>query len=331
VSLTGGIDTPCGYPTGTLGERQANIGALLAGTPSQGTKFYVEQQGASIYVHGQPGANDPTVRQLERDTAAMSADDPYTGVANEKIVNYQAGALEQRVLHMQTADPLRTPTYTIFPKGDYFFSATGPAVTLNSRFAWDHGYYSPNIDITWVGMAGPGVANRGVDGSQPAQGNEANDPNATKTVPQASTVGTWVEETDIRPTMLFLTGLTDDYQSDGHVITQALTSVPSALAATADLAKGYDQINSSVGQFATDTLIADTKALASGSSSDDNAYNSEQKVLRGLAGDRDQLATSIKKMLSDAAAGHQPNHGQITSSLAHVRNLLKQADKLASS
>jgi hypothetical protein len=329
VSLTGGTDTPCGYPTGTLGERQANIGALLAGTSSQSTKFDVEPQGASIYVHGQPGANDPTVRQLERDTAAMTADDPYTGVANEKIVNYQAGALEQRVLHMQTPDPLRTPTYTIFPKGDYFFSATGPAVTLNARFAWDHGYYSPNIDITWVGMAGPGVANRGVDGPQPAQGNEANDPNGTKTVPQASTVGTWVEEADIRPTMLFLTGLTDDYQSDGHVITQALTSVPPALAATAELATGYDQINSSVGQFATDTLIADTKALASGSSSGDSAYAGEQSTLGQLADDRDAAATTIKKVLSDAAAGHMANRGQIQSGLALVKELLNRASKLA--
>ena len=56
-------------------------------------------------------------------------------------------------------------------------------------------------------------------------------------MPQASTVGTWVEETDIRPTMLYLLGLSDDYLSDGHVVTQALTSVPAALAATADLAR----------------------------------------------------------------------------------------------
>lgn len=331
VSLTGGTSTPCTYPTGTLGERQANIAALLSAenAASKNTPFDIEPQGAAIYVHGRPGPNDPAVRQLERDTAAMAADDPYTGVANEKIVNYQAGALEQRVLHMQSADPLRTPTYTIYPKGDYFFSATGPAVTLNARFAWDHGYYSPNIDVTWVGMAGPGVVNHGVDGPQPAQGNQANDPNATKTVPQASTVGTWVEETDIRPTMLYLTGLTDDYQSDGHVITQALTSVSPALAAMVDLAEGYDQINSSVGQFATDTLVADTKALASGSSTNDSAYAKEQAALKKLADDRDALAAKIKKMLSDAAAGHASNHGQITSTLAHVKNLLKQADKLA--
>ena len=107
-------------------------------------------------MHGRPAANDPAVRQLERDTAAMTGDDPYTGVNREKITNYQAGALEQRVLHMQTADPLRTPTYTIFPKPDYFFSTAGANVSINSGFAYDHGYYSPNINVTWSVTRRPG-------------------------------------------------------------------------------------------------------------------------------------------------------------------------------
>ncbi len=326
-----GVTTACNYAAGQIGELQANIKGLLSGTASSGTQFDPEPQGLALYVRGRPAADDPKVRQLERDTAAMTADDPYSGVDGEKITKYQAGALEQRVLHLQAADPLRTPTYTLFPKPDYFFSTSGPNVSINSSFAYDHGYYSPNIDVTWVGMAGPGVAARGVDGPQPADGNQAHDPESTKTVPQASTVGTWVEETDIRPTMLYLLGLHDDYQSDGHVITQALTSVPPALAAVVDLAKGYDQINSSVGQFATDTLIADSKALASGSSSDDSAYGTEQTALEELADDRDAAAATIKKVLSDAAAGHMPSHGQITSGQAHVAELLKRAAKLASS
>jgi hypothetical protein len=325
-----GVTTPCNYPAGTLGELQANIKGLLAGTPSASTQFDIEPQGASIYVHGQPAANDPTVRQLERDTSAMTANDPYSGVNGEHVTKYQAGALEQRVLHMQTSDPLRTPTYTLFPKGDYFFSTSGPPVSINSSFAYDHGYYSPNIDITWVGMAGPGVANRQVDGPQPAEGNQAHDPEATNTVPGASS-GTWVEETDIRPTMLYLLGLSDDYQSDGHVITQALSSLPRALAATADLAAGYDQINSSVGQFGTDTLIADSKALASGSTSSDSAYAAEQETLRQLADDRDAAAAKIKQTLANAAAGKTPNNGEIQSGLSHVKELLKRAQMLAGS
>jgi hypothetical protein len=326
-----GVTTPCSYPTGTIGELQANIKGLLAGTASASTPFDIEPQGASIYVHGNPAANDPTVRQLERDTAAMRGDDPYSGVNGESIVKYQAGALEERVLHMQTSDPLRLPTYSLFPKGDYFFSTSGPNVSINNGFAYDHGYYSPNIDVTWAAVAGPGVAVRGVDGPQPVDGNQAHDPEANNTVPQASTVGTWVEEADIRPTMLHLVGLSDDYQSDGHVITQALASVPPALAATAGLAAGYDQINSSVGQFGTDTLIADTKALSSGSSSDDTAYAAEQATLLQLAADRDQAAQQIKDTLSAAAAGKMPNRGQITSGNAHVRELLRRADQLAGS
>jgi hypothetical protein len=256
--------------------------------------------------------------------------DPYSGADNEQITKYQAGALEQRVLHLQTADPLRTPTYTLFPKPDYFFSTSGPNVSINSSFAYDHGYYSPNIDITWVGAVGPGVATNGVDGPQPADGNQAHDPESTKTVPDASQTGTWVEEADLRPTMLYLTGLRDDYQSDGHVITQALSRAPGALAATADLARGYAQINSSVGQFATDTLIADTKALASGSASADSAYRSEQRALQRLADDRDRAAARIKRTLANAAAGHMPSRGEIQSGLAHVRELLKRAHRLAS-
>jgi hypothetical protein len=325
-----GVTTPCSYAVGQIGELQANIKGLLSGTASASTAFDVEPQGASIYVHGNPPADDPTVRQLERDTAAMTNQlDPYSGVANEKIAQYQAGAIEQRILHMQTADPLRFPTYSIFPKPDYFFSTTGPNVSINSSFAYDHGYYSPNIDITWAAIAGPGVAVNGVDGPSPEQGNQPHDPESQNTVPEASQVGTWVEETDLRPTMLYLTGLTDDYQSDGHVITQALKSVPAPLKATEELAEGYDQINSSVGQFATDTLIADTKALASGSGTNDVAYKVEQSILKGLANDRDKQAAKIKDTLSDAAAGKMPNHGEIISGLAHVQELLKRASALA--
>ena len=152
-------------PTGQIGELQANIKGLLSDTASKNTQFDAEPQGLALYVHGQPAADDPMVRQLERDTAGMiNPHDPYSGVDNEKITKYQAGALEQRVLHMQTADPLRTPTYTLFPKPDYFFSTSGPNVSINYGFAYDHGYYSPNIDITWAGIVGPGVAATGSTG-----------------------------------------------------------------------------------------------------------------------------------------------------------------------
>jgi hypothetical protein len=328
-----GVTVPCHYAPGQLGELQANIKGLLAASPSAATQFDVEPQGASIYVHGQPAATDPTVRQLERDTAAMTSPitDPYSGVSNEKIIDYQAGALEERVLHMQTADPLRTPTYTLFPKPDYFFSTTGAPVSINSSFAYDHGYYSPNIDITWAAMAGPGVAANGVDGPQPAAGNQPSDPESTHTVPQASQVGTWVEEADIRPTMLYLTGLHDDYQTDGQVINQALANPNGTLTGLGALSTMYRQLNSSVGEFATNTLLADTKALASGSASDDSAFTTEQLALASLADHRDKVAALMKVTLARAAQGIAPSHGELQSELAQGTAVLRQSQQLAAS
>jgi hypothetical protein len=323
-----GVHTPCTYAAGQVGELQANIKGLLSGTASAATAFDIEPQGAAIYVHGQPAADDPAVRQLERDTAAMTGNNPFSGVNGEKITKYQASAVEQEILHMQTADPLRTPTYTLFPMPDYFFSTSGPNVSVNSRFAYDHGYYSPNIDIIWSSLVGPGVAHRGVDGPNPAGGNESHDPNSTHTVPQASTAGTWVEEADVRPTMLYLTRLRDDYQSDGRVISQVLARKPGPLTATEELARAYQQLNSSVGAFATDTLIADSAALAGGSAGDDSAFQRTQQKLRVLGAGRDTLAGLMKVQLSEAAAGHAPSPVAVTIEVLLARILLAQAHNL---
>ncbi|MFL6163926.1 MAG: hypothetical protein ACJ74U_17110 [Jatrophihabitantaceae bacterium] len=324
-----GVTVACHYTATQIGELQANIKGLLSTSASSTTAYDVEPQGASIYVHGQPAADDPTVRQLQRDTAAMTGNDPYTGVSNERITNYQAGATEQRILHMQTSDPLRTPTYSLFPKPDYFFSTSGPNVSINNGFAYNHGYYSPNIDVTWSSLVGPGVAARGVDGPEPAAGNQPSDPNSTRTVPEASTVGTWVEETDLRPTLLHLIGLADDYPTDGRVISQVLSDPSEALRTTEDLAAAYQQLNSSVGEFATNTLIADSAALASGSATDDSAFRQEQRALLVLADARDRVAAGMKEVLSEAAAGQVPNHGQLQRFEVQARELLEAAQELA--
>jgi hypothetical protein len=322
-----GVTVPCNYASGQIGELQANISGLLSTTASAATKFDIEPQGAAIYVHGQPGATDPAVRQLERDTLAMTGDDPYTGVNGERIVNYQASSTEERILHMQTADPLRLPTFTMFPKPDYYFSTTGANVSINSAYAWNHGYYSPNIDITWAAAAGPGVARLGVDGPQPAGGNEASDPNSTHTVPAASTRGTWVEETDLRPTLLHLVGLTDDYPSDGEVVGQILSREPAALRDTDQLAAAYQQLNSSVGQFATSTLQADTAAQAT---TDAKAFAREQANLTRLADARDAVATDMKRLLAQAARGVTPNRDHVRADVAAGEVLIALARQLNS-
>jgi len=112
------------------------------------------------------------------------------------------------------------------------------------------------------------------------------------------------------------------------VIAQALQHVPHGLAATEPLAAAYDQIESSVGRFATDTLIADTKALASGSSSDDSAYRTEQAALARLANDRDALVAKIKQKLNN---GKGVKRGEARKFIARANDLLQRADALAGS
>jgi hypothetical protein len=81
-------------------------------------------------------------------------------------------------------------------------------------------------------LVGPGVAAKGLDGPAPADGNQAHDPSSTRTVRQASTVGTWVEEVALRATLMYVAGLHDACTSDGRVISELLSHASPALVAT---------------------------------------------------------------------------------------------------
>jgi hypothetical protein len=348
-----GVSVACNYATDQVGERQANLPALLQKERGNTTPFAVEPQGAAMYVNGRPAADDPALRQLERDSAALTANNPYNGVSGEKIINYQAGAVEQRILHLQSADPRRTPSYTIFPQPDYFFDATFPrcaastnpaadCVALFSRFAWDHGYYSPDIDITWAGLVGPGVAHLGLVGPDPAHGATATaagqNGSPTLTVPDASQ-GLWVEEVDIRPTLLALAGLHDDYLSDGAVIPgirsdRGNSNHDDSHAGNdriAGLVDVYHQLNSSVGAFATDTLRAESAALASSSAGDATFTQLENRLTR-LADERDSLAQEIKVLLDRAEFGNgEPGQSAVDGESARAHALLTEAEELATS
>jgi hypothetical protein len=348
-----GVNVPCQYTASQIGEREANLPSLLQKERGNSTPFAVEPQGAAMYVNGRPAADDPALRQLERDSAALTANNPYNGATDEKIVNYQAGAVEQRILHIQSADPLRTPSYTIFPQPDYYFDQGFPRCTTSSnpaadcvstfsRYAWDHGYYAPDIDITWAGLVGPGVAHLGLVGPDPAHGATATaagqSGSPTLTVPGASQ-GRWVEEVDIRPTLLALLGLHDDYLSDGAVIPgirsdRGNSNHDDSHAGNdriAGLVDVYHQLNSSVGAFATDTLKAESAALAS-SSDGDATFTQFENRLTQLADERDALAQEIKVLLDRAEFGNgEPGQSVVDDQSARANVLLAEAHALATS
>ena len=123
----------------------------------------------------------------------------------------------------------------------------------------------------------------------------------------SGTTGTWVDETDLRPTLMYLTGLKDDYEHDGRVVSEVLADPNSALSSPAVTSLGacYKQLNSSVGQFGYFTLKASTFAAAS-SSVGDTQYKTINAALTGLDRVRDALALRVKGELEAAAFGDQP-------------------------
>ncbi|HYB86823.1 MAG TPA: hypothetical protein VEC76_08235 [Streptosporangiaceae bacterium] len=329
------VGVPCTYPAGSFGELAGNLTGLLATQAGNTTPFTVESDTApEFYVTGNPGPDTPAVRTLERDVGSLTAANPYAG-STQKIANYLADPTEEAILHMVNADPARTPTFALFAKPDYFLSTgpatcTGPCVTQNTGFAWDHGDYAAEIDTNWLGIAGPGVAHLGLDGSAPASGpNSAGPDSGQITVPGSGTAGTWIDETDIRPTLMYLTGLKDDYEHDGRVITEILTHPNAALAAPGVTALGacYKQLNSSVGEFGTATLQAATAGIES-SGPGDATYLHTDQALAALERARDRLAGQIKGELEGAAFAGTPIHGAAGQALA-CRALIGSAEHLA--
>jgi hypothetical protein len=307
-----GTSIPCTYPAGSFGELAGNITGLLATQKNDTTPFSLESDTApEFYVTGDPGPNTSTVRTLERDVAGLTASNPYAG-GTQKITNYLADPAEMAILHMVNADPARTPTFALFAKPDYFFtpgSATcSPCVTQNTGFAWDHGDYAAEINTNYAAFAGPGVKHLGLDGQAPGTGPSSAGADSGQIVAADSgTTGTWLDETDLRPTLLYLTGLKDDYEHDGRVVTQILSHRNRALAApgVASLGACYKQLNSSVGQFGNFTLQASTAAVES-STPGDAEYQTVNAALAGLNRVRDSLALRVKGELEAAAFGDQP-------------------------
>ena len=236
-----------------------------------------------LYVHGNPSRSDPAVRTMDRALATIQATNPITGRV-DSITNDLADTVEMKNLHMLTADPARNPTLTDFANPDYFLCAgtfqcsfTGNQVIEEPGFAWNHGDLAPDINTTWLGLAGPGVRNLGMDDN------------------------VWSDHADDRPTVLALVGLKDDYRHDGRVLAEVLDRDAvrgiGDVTAYEQLGRVYKQLNASVGQFGLATVAASTAALESGTSVNDSTYTSVTQDLEKLGQQRDQLARQMADVL----------------------------------
>ena len=68
------------------------------------TPFAVHSDDApNVYVTGNPGRTDPAVRQLARESGALSWLNPYTNSVQSNIIQAMADPVEEATLHMVTA------------------------------------------------------------------------------------------------------------------------------------------------------------------------------------------------------------------------------------
>jgi hypothetical protein len=309
-----GITVPCTYST--IGEVNANVKGLLATQQGVTTPFSVHSDSApNFYLNGNPARTDPTVRTFERSTGAITATNPISGV-NQKMFDFMADPVEMKLLHMVTGDPLRTPTFTGFANPDYFVFAgaqncNAPCVQVVPSFAWNHGDFSPDINVTWLGLVGPGIKNLG------------------------ATTDVWSDQTDVRPTMMSLLGLHDDYRSDGRDLFEFVddSHLPVGLRGhdhtLLALGQAYKQLNACVGQFGSDTLTISTRAIES-SSTNDFQYNATMAALAGLGQARDGVANQIANLFDQVTfQGDHFNEGQAKVLLAQANALLATAHVLA--
>lgn len=266
-----------------------NLNGLVATETGNTTPFSIHfDMAPTVYIKGNPAPAATVTRGLEQAFSKLTLVNPLTN-ATDNVAVALADPVEMGLLHMVTADPARTPSFTLFAPGDYFFLSFGSTTpSENPGFAWNHGGIQPEIASTWLGMVGPGVQ----VSSQNSQGTSI----------------TFSDHTDIRPTTLALLGLQDDYTSDGRVLFEALdpavlpASVNDNLDTLLQVGRVYKQINAPFGRVGKDSLTVSTTALAS-NSPNDSTYTNLENTIASWRVRRDVLAAQMKSMLNAAASG----------------------------
>ena len=291
-----GVNVPCTYSK--IGEVAANIKQLITDQTGITTPFTVHSDSApNFYITGNPSQTSATTRDLERAAGTVTAVNPYSGVT-EQVSNFLADQAEMHLLHMITADPARDATFTMFAKPDYFVSTFPPTTAINPAFNWNHGDIAPEINVTWLGVVGPDVRHLGVTGR------------------------VWTDHSDIRPTLLALTGLRDDYSHQGRPITEVMTESRQDLNR---LAFVYKQINAPLGQLSLDSIAFATRATLSTSSGDQTYIDADAQIAAWNT-QRDELAARMIALLDNTG----PRGGTHDHNDRDVRDLINKGQRLLS-
>jgi len=167
----------------------------------------------------------------------------------------------------------------------------------------------PEITTTWLGMVAPGIDQAGVDST------------------------TWSDHADIRPTMLVLLGLKDDYAHEGRALVETFDgwAVPASAKKNGSfvpLAQALKQIDAPVGPLALASLQASTVGLESNDAGD-AAYTSVENQLISLTTQRDAVAAQILALLEAAEfEGTRISQQQAKQLIQQAQALLATANSL---
>ena len=107
----------------------------------------------------------------------------------------------------------------------------------------------------------------------------------------------WTDHSDIRPTLMALTGLQDDYAHEGRPITEIMTGVAQG---SNQLAAVYKQLNAPVGQLTLDSINFITKKMVG---TDETAYGAADATISDWNAQRDALAAQMIVLLDWTAPG----------------------------
>jgi hypothetical protein len=287
-----GVNLPCTYATGQKGEIDALINRLLITQRANNTTFSVHSDDApTVYINGNPAPTNTVTRTLEHDLDALVATNPMTG-NTDKLSRLLADQAEMKLLHMVTASPARTPTLTMFGNDNYFFetgsggacAAQSDCVFVGPGFAWNHGDFQQQITRTWVAMVGPGVQQLG-----------RNDE-------------VFTDHADVRPTIMALLGLKDDYVHEGRVVAEWMQrhALPDGIRDSrenfTELAEIYKQLNAPLGQLGRASLVWSNRSVTS----TDQTYARYLKQIGEITEERNELVSQIKTVLNNAEFHGQP-------------------------
>jgi hypothetical protein len=291
-----GVNTPCTYPI--KGEVDVDLSLVFATEFHDTTPFGVHFDDApSVHINGNPAPTATVTRTLEHEAAALVGFDPVIN-ADNRVTQALADPAELALLHMVTHDPNRTPNFVLFGNPDYFLEAFGDTTPLctpksdakscfveSRNFAWNHGDFQKDITHTWLGMVGPGVRAEGQLGE------------------------IFTDHADIRPTILSLAHLEDDYVHDGRVVFEILTddALPDSLRAHRDtlsrLLQAYKQINAPLGELGRRTLTGiSTRALEA----DEATYTALEEKIGDLTRQRNAIASQMIAIIEGAEFNGTP-------------------------